>query len=169
MRRAHPPAAAPDGGWNIYEGGPSEVNATVKAYFALKLAGHRADAPWMHEARACILRLGGIPRMNTYAKLYLALLGQFPWKYLPTVPVEIDAFSRSGSSSISTRCLRGAGRCSCRWPSSITSSRRATCPAEGTLHELYPAGTEQADLRLRAGEPALLYVAEFLPRAAIAC
>src|SRR5689334_4760013 len=28
-----------DGGWNIYFGGPSEINATVKAYFALKLAG----------------------------------------------------------------------------------------------------------------------------------
>src|SRR5215471_20300202 len=28
-----------DGGWNIYFGGPSEVNATVKAYFALRLAG----------------------------------------------------------------------------------------------------------------------------------
>src|ERR1041385_8000355 len=29
-----------DGGWNIYFGGPSEINATVKAYFALKLAGY---------------------------------------------------------------------------------------------------------------------------------
>src|SRR5262249_9612150 len=29
----------PDGGWNIYYGGPSEVNATIKAYLALKLAG----------------------------------------------------------------------------------------------------------------------------------
>jgi squalene-hopene/tetraprenyl-beta-curcumene cyclase len=46
----------------------------------------------MQEARACILRLGGIPRMNTYAKLYLALLGQFPWQYLPTVPAEIVFF-----------------------------------------------------------------------------
>src|SRR5579862_5814183 len=26
-----------DGGWSIYFGGPSELNATVKAYFALKL------------------------------------------------------------------------------------------------------------------------------------
>src|SRR6187399_3332618 len=25
----------PDGGWNIYHGGPSEVNATIKAYLAL--------------------------------------------------------------------------------------------------------------------------------------
>ncbi len=33
-----------DGGWNIYEGGPSEVNASVKAYFALKLAGHLAGS-----------------------------------------------------------------------------------------------------------------------------
>ena len=38
----------------------------------------------MQEARASVLRLGGIPQMNTYRKLYLALLGQFPWQYLPT-------------------------------------------------------------------------------------
>jgi squalene-hopene/tetraprenyl-beta-curcumene cyclase len=25
----------PEGGWNIYHGGPSEINASVKAYFAL--------------------------------------------------------------------------------------------------------------------------------------
>ena len=28
----------PDCGWNIYHGGPAEVNATIKAYLALKLA-----------------------------------------------------------------------------------------------------------------------------------
>ena len=68
----------PDGGWNIYHGGPSEINACVKAYFALKLAGHSPQAPWMCEARATILRLGGIPRCNTFSKLYLALMGVFP-------------------------------------------------------------------------------------------
>src|SRR5215212_7632356 len=81
-----------DGGWNIYYGGPSEVNASVKAYFALKLAGHSADLPFMQEARANILRLGGIPKMNTFSKLYLALLGQFPWQYLPSIPVEMILF-----------------------------------------------------------------------------
>src|SRR3954471_4157643 len=64
----------PDGGWNIYYGGPSEINASVKAYFALKLAGCSLDAPFMGEARATIMRLGGIPQMNTFSKLYLALL-----------------------------------------------------------------------------------------------
>jgi hypothetical protein len=78
-----------DGGWNIYYGGQSEINASVKAYFALKLAGHGPDVAFMQEARANILRLGGIPRMNTFSKLYLALLGQFPWQYLPAIPVEM--------------------------------------------------------------------------------
>ena len=40
----------PDGGWNIYYGGPSEVNATIKAYLALKLAGVPGDRP-AHAAR----------------------------------------------------------------------------------------------------------------------
>src|SRR5438445_9831186 len=79
----------PDGGWNIYFGGPSEINASVKGYFALKLAGYSTDLPFMRKARENILRLGGIPRMNTFSKLYLALLGQFPWKYLPTIPAEM--------------------------------------------------------------------------------
>ncbi len=79
----------PDGGWNIYHGGPSEINASAKAYFALKLAGCSVDAPFMQEARANIIRRGGIPQMNTFSKLYLALLGQFPWKYLPAIPVEM--------------------------------------------------------------------------------
>jgi Prenyltransferase and squalene oxidase repeat. len=52
----------PDGGWNIYHGGPSEINASVKAYFALKLAGCSVDAPFMQEARATIMRLAGFRR-----------------------------------------------------------------------------------------------------------
>ncbi len=61
-----------DGGWNIFIGGPSEINASVKAYFALKLAGDSPNAAWMREARANVLRLGGIPQINTYGKLYLS-------------------------------------------------------------------------------------------------
>ena len=32
-------ASLPDGGFNIYPKGPADISATVKAYFALKLAG----------------------------------------------------------------------------------------------------------------------------------
>ena len=40
-----------DGGWNIYPQGPAEVNATVRAYTALKLEGHSPTAPYMAKAR----------------------------------------------------------------------------------------------------------------------
>jgi squalene-hopene/tetraprenyl-beta-curcumene cyclase len=65
----------PDGGWNIYPEGPSEVNATVKAYFALKLAGFSPSHPVMVRARERARALGGVEKTNTYARLYLALLG----------------------------------------------------------------------------------------------
>jgi len=140
-----------DGGWNIYENGPSEINATVKAYFALKLAGNSPDAPWMREARAAALRLGGIPRMNTYAKLYLALLGQFPWKYLPAIPVEFILlpdwffFNIYEMSSWSRAMLM---------PLAIINHLKPTrqLPAEKHLHELFPAGLEHTDLSLPRNE-----------------
>ena len=135
----------PDGGWNIYEDGPSEVSASVKAYFALKLAGHAPTQPWMQEARACILRLGGIPKMNTYAKLYLALLGQFPWKYLPTVPVEIVFFPHWSFFNIYE--LSSWSR-AMLIPLAILNHHKPTrqLPAEKQLHELYPVGSEEDDL-----------------------
>ncbi|MCX8157395.1 MAG: squalene--hopene cyclase [Verrucomicrobiae bacterium] len=79
----------PEGGWNIYYGGPSEVNATIKAYLALKLAGVPITDPRMLKAREVAKNLGGVPRMNTFSKLYLALLGLYPWKYVPTIPCEV--------------------------------------------------------------------------------
>ena len=79
----------PDGGWNIYTGGPAEVNATIKAYLALKLAGVAVTDPRMLRAREIATNLGGVPRMNTFSKLYLALLGLFPWDYVPTIPCEV--------------------------------------------------------------------------------
>jgi len=41
----------PDGGWPIFDGGPSNVSATVKAYFALKLEGYSAEHPALVSAR----------------------------------------------------------------------------------------------------------------------
>lgn len=79
----------PDGGWNIYYGGPAEVNATIKAYLALKLAGNSVTDPRMLRAREIANNLGGVPRMNTFSKLYLALIGLFPWEYVPTIPSEV--------------------------------------------------------------------------------
>src|ERR1700738_292567 len=54
----------PDGGWSIYPGGPSELNATCKAYFALKLAGDAPASARMVQARATVWRLGGLEKAN---------------------------------------------------------------------------------------------------------
>ena len=78
-----------DGGWNIYAGGPSELNATVKAYVALKLAGDSPTAPHMARARCQIHDLGGVEATNSYTRLYLALGGVLPWSYVPAIPPEL--------------------------------------------------------------------------------
>jgi len=57
-----------DGGWNIYPGGPSELNATCKAYFALKLAGDDPNSPQMAAARDTVHRLGGLEHTNSYVR-----------------------------------------------------------------------------------------------------
>jgi squalene-hopene/tetraprenyl-beta-curcumene cyclase len=78
-----------DGGWNIYEGGPSELNATVKAYFALKLAGDAVQAPHMVQARRTVRRLGGLECTNSYVRFYLALAGVVSWDMVPAMPPEL--------------------------------------------------------------------------------
>jgi squalene-hopene/tetraprenyl-beta-curcumene cyclase len=78
-----------DGGWAIYPGGPTDVSASVKAYFALKLAGISPDEPWMRRARQAILDAGGAYACNSFTRFYLALLGQIEYDECPLVPPEL--------------------------------------------------------------------------------
>ncbi len=79
----------PDGGFNVYVKGPSDISATVKAYFALKLAGIPYDDPRLTRARERILSLGGIQAANSYVKINLSLFDLYPREYVPSVPPEI--------------------------------------------------------------------------------
>jgi squalene-hopene/tetraprenyl-beta-curcumene cyclase len=79
----------PDGGWNIYPDGPSEVNASAKAYSALRIAGADAISPEMLRARERILELGGLQACNSYVRINLSLFGLYPRRRVPTVPPEI--------------------------------------------------------------------------------
>ena len=138
----------PDGGWNIYHGGPPEVNATIKAYLALKLAGLPATDARMLRAREVALNLGGVPRMNTFSKLYLALLGLFPWDYVPTIPSEVILIGKwfyvnfNEMSNWSRAMLV---------PLSIINHFKPTRRLNHgvTLDELYPEGFHERDLALR--------------------
>src|SRR5580698_3825806 len=77
-----------DGGFNTYRGGPAELNATIKAYCALKLAGHSAESEPLRRARRCILELGGLQGANSYVKINLSLFGLYPRQHAPSEPPE---------------------------------------------------------------------------------
>jgi squalene-hopene/tetraprenyl-beta-curcumene cyclase len=149
----------PDGGWNIYYGGPSDVNATIKAYLALKLAGIQETDPRMLRAREVALHLGGVPRMNTFSKLYLALLGLYSWEYVPTIPCEVLLLGKWfhvnfwDMSNWSRAMLV---------PLAIINHFKPTRAVPVDLDELYPEGLHERDLALAPDPDALSWRNFFL-------
>ena len=137
----------PDGGWNTYYGGPAEVNATIKCYLALKLAGVPATDRRMLRAREVAKSLGGVPRMNTFSKLYLALLGLYPWEYVPTIPCDIILLGKWFYVNINE--MSSWSR-SMLVPLSIINHFKPTrLPKRNiNLNELYPEGMHERDLAL---------------------
>ncbi|HEY3762748.1 MAG TPA: squalene--hopene cyclase [Verrucomicrobiae bacterium] len=135
----------PDGGWNIYYGGPSEINATIKAYLALKLAGVRVTDSRMLRARQMALSLGGVPRMNTFSKLYLALLGLHSWEYVPTIPCEVLLLGKWFHVNFWDMSNWSRGMLV---PLAIINHYKPTRPVPVNLDELYPEGINERDLAL---------------------
>src|SRR5881392_4125518 len=74
-----------DGTWSIWYEGPPDLSTTLEAYVALKMAGVDAGETTLEYLR----REGGIPKSRVFTKCFMALLGQWPWQRIPTVPVEI--------------------------------------------------------------------------------
>ncbi|MEJ2643975.1 MAG: squalene--hopene cyclase [Gammaproteobacteria bacterium] len=83
-----------DGGWPLYQGGQADISCTVKAYYALKLAGDSEHAPHMSRARQTILGAGGAARANVFTRIALALFQQIPWRGVPFIPVEVMLLPR---------------------------------------------------------------------------
>ena len=81
-----------DGGWSTYSGGATNLSASVKSYFGLKLAGYKSDHPALARAREKILELGGVTEVNTFTKLYLCFFGQYDYDAVPAIPPEIVLF-----------------------------------------------------------------------------
>jgi squalene-hopene/tetraprenyl-beta-curcumene cyclase len=84
----------PDGGYSLFEGGPTNLSATIKAYFAMKMAGVGVDDPAMARARARIREMGGPVKANVFTKIQLALFGEYDWNGVPAMPVEIMLLPR---------------------------------------------------------------------------
>jgi squalene-hopene/tetraprenyl-beta-curcumene cyclase len=85
---------SPDGGWPLFYAGASDISASVKAYFALKMIGDPVDTPHMTRARGWILAHGGGANSNVFTRNLLALYGAIPWRGVPVMPVEIMLLPR---------------------------------------------------------------------------
>ncbi|MGH7235285.1 MAG: squalene--hopene cyclase [Nitrospiraceae bacterium] len=132
----------PDGGWPIYDGGPSEVSTSVKAYFALKLAGIPADEPFMVRAREAILAKGGVVRASVFTKIALALFDQYDWRGIPCMPPEIMLLPKRFYFSIYAVSYWSR---TVLVPLLIVFDRRPVCgiPREQGIEELFTSPREQ--------------------------
>src|SRR5213083_1909690 len=85
-----------DGTWSIWFDGPADLSVTVESYTALKLAGIDAgDA-----TRDYVRGAGGVPKTRIFTRAFLALIGQWPWRRLAHVPVELILLPASGPLSV---------------------------------------------------------------------
>ncbi len=78
-----------DGSYPLFNGGAGDLSCTIKAYYALKMAGDTAQAVHLVKAREWILAQGGAARANVFTRILLAMYGQLPWRGVPFMPVEI--------------------------------------------------------------------------------
>jgi squalene-hopene/tetraprenyl-beta-curcumene cyclase len=77
------------GGWPLVHDGDFDMSASVKSYFALKMAGDSMDAPHMVRAREAIRSRGGAIHSNVFTRYLLAMFGVLTWRSVPVLPVEI--------------------------------------------------------------------------------
>ncbi len=80
------------GGWPLFFDGETDLSASVKAYYALKLSGMNEKSKPIIKARKCIINLGGAENVNVFTKISLALFGQISWDSIPFMPIEIMKF-----------------------------------------------------------------------------
>src|SRR6266496_5086516 len=137
-----------DGGWPIFKGGPSNISASVKAYFSLKICGHSPEEELMQRARKRILEMGGVPACNTFTKIYLCGLGQYDYDAAPAIPPEIVLFPNwfwfniYEISSWSRAILIPLSICYAKKPFK-------KIPDEWNIDELFPDGRHGSALRLK--------------------
>src|SRR5438093_8656920 len=66
----------PDGGFSLFEAGPANLSATIKAYFAMKMAGLGLGDPVMVAARERIREMVVQAKADVFTMIRLALFGR---------------------------------------------------------------------------------------------
>jgi len=136
-----------DGAWAIWYDGPGDLSTTVEAYVALKMAGVDPDSPEMAKAREWIMARGGVERVRNFTKIWLALMGEWPWEGLPVIPPEVVLLPRWFLINIYEFGSWARGT---MVPLTIVYAHRPTfpIPSYARIDELFPRGRANADLSL---------------------
>jgi squalene-hopene/tetraprenyl-beta-curcumene cyclase len=136
----------PDGGWSLFEDGPTNLSASIKIYFALKMARVPPTDEAMVRARSRIREMGGPVKANVFTKILLALFAEYDWNGVPTMPAEIMLFPRMSPFNIYEVSY---------WsrtvivPLLILMDRKPVkfLPPDRSLDELWPVPRERESLR----------------------
>jgi squalene-hopene/tetraprenyl-beta-curcumene cyclase len=78
-----------DGAWRVWHDGPPDLNCTVECWYALRLLGLPADHPALRRAQDFARAAGGVNRTRFFTRLWLAVMGRYPWSALPVLPPEM--------------------------------------------------------------------------------
>lgn len=145
----------PDGSWEVYHDAPAgDLSATVECYAALRTAGLSPEDERLQRARRWILERGGIKNVRIFTRMWLALLGEWPWESTPSLPPELiflpswAPFNLYRFSSWARATIVAL---------SVVSALRPVkpLPPEKRLDELFPQGRERQDFSLPRPQSAL--------------
>ncbi|MFQ5635471.1 MAG: squalene--hopene cyclase, partial [Gammaproteobacteria bacterium] len=137
-----------DGAWETYFEAPAgDINATVESYAALRVSGMAPDTEPLCRARTWIIRHGGLRQIRVFTRIWLALIGEWPWRHIPNLPPEIIGLPLWAPFNI----YRFAS-----WarativPLAVLSARRhvVRVPEAARLDELFPGGRDRFDFAL---------------------
>ncbi|WP_075981737.1 squalene--hopene cyclase [Bacillus massilinigeriensis] len=81
-----------NGSWKLFadEDGEGNITSTVEAYYALSYSGYYNQTDdRLRKAKDFILSNGGLRKAHMFAKIMLALTGQYRWPSFFPVPVEV--------------------------------------------------------------------------------
>lgn len=137
-----------DGSWESYFDAPSgDMNATVEVYAALRASGMEPGAAALKRAREWILANGGLRKTRVFTRIWLALVGEWPWTHTPIIPPEIIRLPLWVPFNIYNFATWARATIV---PLAVLSACRLVrpLPAENRLDELFPDGRERFDFRM---------------------
>jgi squalene-hopene/tetraprenyl-beta-curcumene cyclase len=137
-----------DGTWANWHEGEADLSTTIEAYVALKVAGASPDAREMVSARESILARGGVEHARVFTKIWLAMMGEWPWSGVPVLPPEIALLPKRFPLSLYSFACWARQTIAAL---AVIMTLRPVVPLREDLRidELYVGGRDNADLRMR--------------------